>query len=123
MKKLLGSYWINHKWHPNANNGTVKGRQYFEAPPGRGYFAKRAWILHNLGTPSVADSDTDLKLYKLHPLLTGIDESIDSIMNKTCIVNHIGRVSWSDGEVIELIIDEKQRAKDSNSQFICMLLL
>ena len=22
------------KWHPNANNGTVKGKQYFVAPPG-----------------------------------------------------------------------------------------
>ena len=40
---------ILDKWHPNANNGLVKGKQYFNAPPGRGYFAKRALIIENLG--------------------------------------------------------------------------
>eukprot|EP01084_Bolivina_argentea_P315905 547458_1 len=32
------------KWHPNANNGTVRGVRYFYAPPGRGYFARKRII-------------------------------------------------------------------------------
>eukprot|EP01083_Nonionella_stella_P166938 559723_1 len=98
---------ILDKWHPNANNGVVKGKQYFKAPPGRGYFAKRALIIENLGSVSLGNLvHGDIASGAPMPKINfKIGDRVKLARGKTGLVKFIGETEFAKGEVIGLQLD------------------
>ena len=102
---------ILDKWHPNAHNGLVKGVQYFKAPPGRGYFAKKALIIENMGSASgPQDSGGNSVNAPMPKVNFKIGDRVQLIRGKTGVVKFIGPTEFAKGEVIGLELDKSTPA-------------
>merc|ERR1712154_19983 len=100
-------------WTPAGHNGTVRGKKYFEAQDGRGYFTRRSSI-SNVVIPLVKPlKQRRMSItYKLHPLSIGDRVRIlekwqtEDTVFKCGVIRYIGYPSFADGEVIGIELDE-----------------
>eukprot|EP01083_Nonionella_stella_P120906 362797_1 len=90
-------------WSPQSTNGTVNGKEYFDANPGRGYFVNTQSIAHILG-----DDDTDAKEKEKDKEEEPVDLKLrDRIVTThgTGIVRFMGGVHFDEREMIGIELD------------------
>ncbi|ETO31501.1 hypothetical protein RFI_05619 [Reticulomyxa filosa] len=99
-------------WHPNATNGTVKGKTYFKCAPGHGFFSRYDMILENLG-PAQAQNQNDGNNDDSSPSTQAplpkvpfkIGDCVRLIHGKVGIIKYMGSTNFTKGEVIGLELD------------------
>ncbi|ETO09191.1 hypothetical protein RFI_28196, partial [Reticulomyxa filosa] len=99
-------------WHPNATNGTVRGKTYFKCDRGRGFFAKESLILENLGhagmqkeTTNDEEEGTPPPQAPLPKIQFKIGDYVKLARGKTGVVKYIGETAFTQGEIIGLELD------------------
>jgi len=95
-------------WTPAGHNGTVRGKKYFSAADGRGYFTRRESIT-NVVVPVVKSirHRRKSKTYKLQPLKLGNRvRFIKDNDERTGVIRYIGCPSFTEGEVIGIELDQ-----------------
>ena len=95
-------------WTPAGHNGTVRGKKYFSAADGRGYFTRRESI-NNVVVPVVKPIKQRRKsiTYKLKPLKLGNRvRFIKDNDERTGVIRYIGYPSFTEGEVIGIELDQ-----------------
>eukprot|EP01083_Nonionella_stella_P266704 901844_1 len=102
-------------WTPAGHNGTVRGKIYFNAQEGRGYFTRRSNIL-NVVLPLVKPLQKkrmSIK-YTLNPLNVGDkvkiiaeDQTVNTqLYGRTGVIKYKGYPEFADGEVIGIELDK-----------------
>ena len=92
----------------NAGDGAAKGKKYFRATPGKGFFVKLEDLVHNLGsiidTPIKLNDNSDEKSSK--SLLFKVGDTVKLRDGSTGIVKFIGIVEDGKNEAIGLELDK-----------------